>query len=185
MQWWSDCERDFKNSIQGGWKFWSFLHPPLMTNTPHRISSTFQAKTTWGGNILLGQDCLLKIWTNMTWNFPLLLNIFCGSKSSSSSSQFWNDFDFFILLAFQAKIILFLRLLKVHELCLSSDSTPFLFEFLQMFWRTFVFKLLTFKVCWRSKSHPPSQTQKWNWPRKIRRGTRKISPDFYLVFTAH
>ena len=91
-------------------KVLKLLHPPLMTNTPHRISSTFQAKTTWGGNILLGQDCLLKIWTNMTWNFPMTSYcnwiFFCGSKSSSSSSQFWNDLaaPFFILLALQAKI---------------------------------------------------------------------------------
>ena len=41
---------------------------------------------------------------------------------------------------------------------------------------------LTFKVCWRSKSHPPSQTQKWNWPRKIRRGEKSFLPLIFILF---
>ena len=89
--------------------------PPPPTDdkhSAHRISSTFQAKTTWGGNILLGQDCLLKIWTNMTWNFPLLLNIFCGSKSSSSSSQFWNDFELFYSISIPSKNYTFSQTVK-------------------------------------------------------------------------
>ena len=89
--------------------------PPPPTDdkhSAHRISSTFQAKNTWGGNILLGQDCLLKIWTNMTWNFPLLLNIFCGSKSSSSSSQFWNDFELFYSISIPSKNYTFSQTVK-------------------------------------------------------------------------
>ena len=181
MQWWSDCERDFKNSIQGGWKFWSFLHPPLMTNTPHRISSTFQAKTTWGGNILLGQDCLLKIWTNMTWNFPILLNIFCGSKSSSSSSQFWNDFDFFYSISIPSKNYTFSQTVKSSwTLVCHRIPPPSYLNFYKCF-----DALLSLNF-WHSRSveevnliPSTSQTQKWNWPRKIRRGK---SPLIFILF---